>query len=202
MPRRRLSQRHCNKCGSATSRCLPDEPGSTISSIRLDGRVEEWAARHGTGGRAVRGSSCARVLLGLGADGRPTFLIADPLAENLPDQTAQSVGDGADRLSLAEAWRGRPAFHQPFRIGEVLLAAPGPAIRLRLGEMERAGKARRAVARTASGAPVLCHGSPTGRQYCAARTHSRVNRRASAHRRARSAPPLPSSTLSPSAIHR
>ena len=47
------------------------------------------------------------------------------------------------------------AFHQPLRIREVLLAAPGPAIRLRLGEMERAREPRRTVARTASGAPVL-----------------------------------------------
>ena len=55
---------------------------------------------------------------------------------------------------------GDQALHQPLRIGEVLLAAAGPAIRLRLGEMERAREARRAVARAASGSPVLFQGFP------------------------------------------
>jgi hypothetical protein len=40
--------------------------------------------------------ACA-YFLGLGANGGTTFLIADLLVENLPDQTAQSVSDRADR---------------------------------------------------------------------------------------------------------
>ena len=44
------------------------------------------------------------------ADGRPAFLIADALVEHLPDQTAQAMGDGADRLGMAEA-RDQPTVH-------------------------------------------------------------------------------------------
>jgi hypothetical protein len=47
------------------------------------------------------------------------------------------------------------ALHQPLRIREVPLAAPGSAIRLRLGEMKRAREPWRTSARTASGAPML-----------------------------------------------
>ena len=46
-------------------------------------------------------------------------------------------------------------FHQPLRIGEVLLASAGSPIRLRLGEMERAREPRRADARATPGAPML-----------------------------------------------
>jgi len=46
-------------------------------------------------------------------------------------------------------------FHQPLRIGEVLLASAGSAIRLRLGEMECAREPWRAVSRTATGTPML-----------------------------------------------
>ena len=57
--------------------------------------------------------------LGLGAHGGTTFLVADLLVKNLPDQTAQSVSDGADRLGMAEA-RDQPAVHdvedRPFRL--------------------------------------------------------------------------------------
>ena len=52
------------------------------------------------------------------------------------------------------------AFHQPLRIGEVPLAPAGSAIRLRLGEMERAREPRRTIARPASGSPVLFQGFP------------------------------------------
>jgi hypothetical protein len=44
---------------------------------------------------------------------------------------------------------------QALRIWEVLLATAGSAIRLRLGEMERAREPRRAVARAAARAPML-----------------------------------------------
>jgi hypothetical protein len=50
---------------------------------------------------------------------------------------------------------GDQALHLPLRIREVLLAAAGTAIRLRLGEMECAREAWRTVAPAASGAPML-----------------------------------------------
>jgi hypothetical protein len=46
-------------------------------------------------------------------------------------------------------------FHQPLRIGEVLLASARSPIRLRLGEMERAREPRRAAASSATGSPML-----------------------------------------------
>ena len=52
------------------------------------------------------------------------------------------------------------AFHQPLRIGEILLAPAASTIRLRLGEMERAREPRRAVTRAAPGTPVLFQGFP------------------------------------------
>jgi hypothetical protein len=50
------------------------------------------------------------------------------------------------------------ALHQSFRIRDVLLAAPGPAIRLRLGEMQRTREVRRSVVRPAARSPVLFQG--------------------------------------------
>ena len=48
--------------------------------------------------------------LGLDRDGRPAFLITEALVVRLPDQTAQAMADGADRLGMAEA-RDEPAVH-------------------------------------------------------------------------------------------
>jgi hypothetical protein len=63
--------------------------------------------------------------LGLGAHGGTTFLIAELLVENLPDQTAQSVSDGTDGLGMAEA-RDQPAIHdvedRPFAFTAALAA--------------------------------------------------------------------------------
>ena len=49
--------------------------------------------------------------LRLGADGRPAFFVAHALMQDLPDQSTQSVGDGADGLRMARA-RDEPAIHR------------------------------------------------------------------------------------------
>jgi hypothetical protein len=43
-------------------------------------------------------------LLGLRADGWPPFFITHALVKDLPNQATESVGDGADRLGMSEAW--------------------------------------------------------------------------------------------------
>ena len=58
-------------------------------------------------------------LLRLFTDGGAAFFIADALVEQLPNQTAQAMGDGADRLGVAEA-RDQATVHdvedRPFRL--------------------------------------------------------------------------------------
>ena len=41
--------------------------------------------------------------LRLGADGRTAFFVPDSLVKNLPDQTTEPVGDGANGLGMAES---------------------------------------------------------------------------------------------------
>ena len=41
-------------------------------------------------------------LLRLGADGRPAFFVAHALMQDLPDQSTQPVGDGADGLRMGQ----------------------------------------------------------------------------------------------------
>ena len=76
-------------------------------------------------------------------------------AHHGPPEPLLGVGHKAQGQLLRDQ-----AFHQPLRIREVLLAAAGPTIRLRLGEMERAREARRTVARPALRPPVLLQRFP------------------------------------------
>jgi hypothetical protein len=46
-------------------------------------------------------------LLRFYVDGRPAFLVTNTLVENLPDQSAQAVGDCADRLGVSESGNSR-----------------------------------------------------------------------------------------------
>ena len=43
-------------------------------------------------------------LLCLVADGRPPFLVPHALVQDLPDQSTESVGDGANCLGMSKAW--------------------------------------------------------------------------------------------------
>src|SRR5580765_532175 len=49
-------------------------------------------------------------LLRLGADGRSAFFVTHALMQDLPDQSTQPVGDGANSLRMAKA-RDEPAIH-------------------------------------------------------------------------------------------
>ena len=84
-------------------------------------------------------------------------------AHHGPPEPLLGVGHKAQGQLLRDQ-----ALHQPLRIREVLLAAAGPAIRLRLGEMERARRAARAPSRARRRGRQCCSSaSHTGRQYCA-----------------------------------
>ena len=49
-------------------------------------------------------------LLRFGVDERPSLLVAHALVQDLPDQSTQPVGDGANRLGMPEA-RDDPTIH-------------------------------------------------------------------------------------------
>jgi hypothetical protein len=72
--------------------------------------MEPKAVRRDSRDFAVHGSSCALAPSSFFADGWPAFLVPNAFVEDLPNQTTQPVGDGADRMGVAEA-RDEPAIH-------------------------------------------------------------------------------------------
>jgi hypothetical protein len=106
------------------SGCRHQPRFETIFLIRPDCRLESEQLDSGTRGFAVRGSSCAPHFLGLDADRWPAFFVADALVQIFQiNDTA--MGDGADRLGMAEA-RDDPAIHdgedRPFAFTAALAA--------------------------------------------------------------------------------
>jgi hypothetical protein len=76
---------------------------SRVENLSRSRRVARWSRRQfdAIAETSQFADHLARShLFGLFADGWPAFLVPDALVENLPDQPAQPVGDGADRLGV------------------------------------------------------------------------------------------------------
>jgi hypothetical protein len=108
------------------SRDILDQPGSKISSSC---RTAGW--RREQLDSVPEASQFADHLarphfLGLDADRWPAFFIADALVAQLPNQTAQAMGDGADRPRgrrsnySAEHYTGQQPFAPPHRRSSVM----------------------------------------------------------------------------------
>jgi len=82
----------------------PDEPGSKISrscrAARGSGETFDAIAE----GSQFADHPASTHLLRLFADGWSPFLVPHAVGQDLPDQTTESVGDGANCLGMAEAW--------------------------------------------------------------------------------------------------
>jgi hypothetical protein len=92
-----------NECCGGRRTFAPNQ--GRISSIEVERLHWKRAARPGTRDFAVRGSSCARVLSCLCADGWPAFLRANGLVKNLPNQTIRAGGRCHPRLGRTRGAR-------------------------------------------------------------------------------------------------
>jgi hypothetical protein len=144
------------RCGPQARGCESREGGRIRLTVRHGlqhaARADAEQVRHDTGDLDVRLlEQCLQPVLKLHAVPRDLVL---PPHDGAPEPLL-SVGHKAQ----GQLRRDQP-FHQPLRIRKVLLPTAGPAIRLRLREMERARQARRTGARAPLWPPVLLQGFP------------------------------------------